>query len=65
MPKMKTKRGAAKRFSFTGSGKVKRRKAGLRHILGNKNRKRKRRLGKNTTVDQANAPEMNRMLPYG
>lgn len=65
MPKMKTKRGAAKRFKFTGSGKVKRRKANLRHILANKNRKRKRRLGKNATVDAANAPEMRRMLPYG
>ena len=65
MPKMKTKRGAAKRFKFTGSGKVKRRKANLRHILANKNRKRKRRLGKNATVDASNAPEMRRMLPYG
>jgi large subunit ribosomal protein L35 len=65
MPKMKTKRGAAKRFKYTGSGKVKRRKANLRHILANKNRKRKRRLGKNAIVDAANAPEMRRMLPYG
>jgi len=65
MPKMKTKRGAAKRFRFTGSGKVKRRKAFLRHILAHKSRKRKRNLGKSAIVDSANAPEMNRMMPYG
>ena len=65
MPKMKTKRGAAKRFRFTGSGKVKRRKAFLRHILAHKSRKRKRNLGKSAIVDSANAPEMKRMMPYG
>jgi large subunit ribosomal protein L35 len=65
MPKMKTKRGAAKRFRFTGSGKVKRRKAFMRHILAHKSRKRKRKLGKSAIVDSANAPEMRRMMPYG
>ena len=44
MPKMKTHRGAAKRFRQTGSGKLMRRKAGKNHILEKKTRKRKRRL---------------------
>ncbi|MGH7669982.1 MAG: 50S ribosomal protein L35 [Gemmatimonadaceae bacterium] len=44
MPKMKTHRGAAKRFSITGSGKVKRNKAHKSHILTKKTSKRKRRL---------------------
>jgi len=46
MPKMKTKRGAAKRFKLTGSGKIRRRRAYLRHILTAKTRKQKRNLGK-------------------
>lgn len=46
MPKVKTHRGAAKRFKVTGSGKVKYKKANLRHILTSKNSKRKRQLGK-------------------
>ncbi len=44
MPKMKTHRGAAKRFSMTGSGKIKRNKAHKSHILTKKTSKRKRRL---------------------
>ena len=50
MPKMKTKRGAAKRFKFTASGKVKRSRAYLRHILTHKTRKQKRHLGKRETT---------------
>jgi large subunit ribosomal protein L35 len=46
MPKMKSHRGAAKRFKLTGTGKVKRNKACRRHILTGKSRKRKRNLGK-------------------
>jgi len=44
MPKMKTHRGAAKRFKVTGSGKLVRQKANLNHILGKKSPRRKRRL---------------------
>ena len=65
MPKVKTKRGAAKRFRFTGSGKIRRRRAYLRHILSNKNRKQKRRLSQATTVSPADQPAVRRMLPYG
>ncbi|WP_320008671.1 50S ribosomal protein L35 [Maridesulfovibrio sp.] len=64
MPKMKTRRGAAKRFAKTGSGKFKRRKQGLRHILTKKNAKRKSRLGQSATVDSANIGQVKRMLPY-
>ncbi|RMF21674.1 MAG: 50S ribosomal protein L35 [Deltaproteobacteria bacterium] len=65
MPKMKTKRGAAKRFRLTGSGKIRRRRAYLRHILSNKNRKRKRVLGQPTTIAASDRREIIRMLPYG
>ena len=51
MPKMKTKRAAAKRFSMTATGKIKRRKQGLRHILTKKTHKRKKNLGTTTYVD--------------
>jgi large subunit ribosomal protein L35 len=64
MPKMKTRRGAAKRFTKTGSGKFKRRKQGLRHILTKKNAKRKSRLGQSALVDGANLGQVKRMLPY-
>jgi large subunit ribosomal protein L35 len=50
MPKMKSHRGAAKRFSITGSGKVKRSKAGKSHILTKKSSKRKRNLRRSTTI---------------
>jgi large subunit ribosomal protein L35 len=65
MPKMKTKRGAAKRFRFTASGKVRRNRAYLRHILTHKTRKQKRQLGKPAIVDSANENHVKRMLPYG
>lgn len=64
MPKLKTNRGAAKRFQKTGSGKFRRRKQGLRHILTKKNAKRKRRLGQSALVDSANKKSVERMLPY-
>jgi large subunit ribosomal protein L35 len=64
MPKMKTKRGAAKRFSVTGTGKIKRRKAYLRHILTTKAKKQKRNLGKSAIVDAANAKAIRRLVPY-
>ncbi len=64
MPKMKTKRGAAKRFSKTGSGKIKRSKAFTSHILTKKSTKRKRNLRKSGLVDSANAPTIRKILPY-
>ncbi len=64
MPKMKTRRSAAKRFSVTGSGKFKRRRQNLRHILTKKNAKRKMRLGQSAIVDSTNHKAVARMLPY-
>ncbi|MFN8627146.1 MAG: 50S ribosomal protein L35 [Candidatus Binatia bacterium] len=64
MPKQKSSRGAAKRFKLTGSGKLKRRKAYLRHILTSKTRKQKRQLGKAVVVDATNARAIERLLPY-
>jgi large subunit ribosomal protein L35 len=46
MPKMKSHRGAAKRFKVTGTGKIRRRRAGMNHMLGKKGSKRKRRLSR-------------------
>ncbi|WP_028586123.1 50S ribosomal protein L35 [Desulfocurvus vexinensis] len=63
MPKLKTNRSAAKRFKLTGSGKIARRRQGLRHILTKKNAKRKRRLGQGALVDSANEPAVKRMVP--
>ena len=64
MPKMKTKKSAAKRFEATGSGKFRRRRQNLRHILTKKNAKRKMRLGQGAIVDSANEKSVRRMLPY-
>ncbi|MFP4084171.1 MAG: 50S ribosomal protein L35 [Desulfonatronovibrio sp.] len=63
MPKIKTNRSAAKRFTLTGTGKVKRRKQNLRHILTKKSAKRKRKLGKSALVDSANIKAVKRLLP--
>ncbi len=64
MPKMKTHKGAAKRFKKTGTGKVVRHHAFARHILTSKARSRKRRLGQSAVADDANQPTLKRMLPY-
>ena len=64
MPKMKTKRAAAKRFKATGTGKIKRFKAYKRHILTKKSTKRKRNLRKATIADPTNAKVMKKILPY-
>jgi large subunit ribosomal protein L35 len=64
MPKLKTHKGAAKRFKKTGTGKIVRRHAFARHILTSKSRSRKRRLGHSAVADPANSPEISRMLPY-
>ena len=65
MPKIKTRRGAAKRFSFTGSGKIRRKKAYLRHILTHKSATQKRNLRKAGLVDKADESAVRRLLPYG
>lgn len=64
MPKMKSRRGAAKRFKTTGNGKIVRSKAFGSHILTSKTTKRKRRLRKSAIVDSTNARAIKRMLPY-
>jgi large subunit ribosomal protein L35 len=64
MPKLKTHRGAAKRFSLTANGKVKRSKAFASHILTKKTTKRKRALRRATLVDSANLREIKRLIPY-
>ena len=64
MPKIKTNRGAAKRFKTTGSGKVVRRKSFANHILTKKTTKRKRSLRKSFLVDSANLQKVNRLIPY-
>jgi len=64
MPKMKTKRAAAKRFSVTGTGKFRRRKQNLRHILTKKCAKRKMNLGQAAIVDSTNERAVRRMMPY-
>jgi len=64
MPKLKTHKGASKRFKKTGTGKIVRRHSGARHILTSKARSRKRRLRQDVVVSEASAPELKRMLPY-
>ncbi len=64
MPKMKTHRGAAKRFSLTATGRVKRSKAYASHILTTKTKKRKRNLRKSTVLDKTNEKSIKKILPY-
>lgn len=64
MPKMKTKRAAAKRFKATGTGKLKRNKAYKSHILTKKTAKRKRNLRKPAITDETNVKTMKKILPY-
>jgi large subunit ribosomal protein L35 len=63
MPKMKTHRGAAKRFKRTGSGKIKRARANKQHILTKKASKRKRRLRKNALVHPSDEARIRHMVP--
>lgn len=63
MPKLKTNRSAAKRFTATGTGKIRRRRQALRHILTKKNAKRKRRLGQGALVDKANERSVRALVP--
>jgi large subunit ribosomal protein L35 len=64
MPKLKTHRGAAKRFKKTASGKFKRTKAFKRHILTSKDKKSKRQMKGMVVVSPADARRIKRMLPY-
>ncbi len=64
MPKMKTNRGAAKRFRRTGSGGFKRYQSHARHILTKKSAKRKRHLRGGTEIAASDERAVNRMLPY-
>ncbi len=64
MPKIKTHSSSKKRFSLTGTGKVKRAKAFKRHILTKKTTKRTRNLRKSAIVSDANAATVKMMIPY-
>jgi large subunit ribosomal protein L35 len=64
MPKLKTHRGAAKRFKVTGTGKIVRANAFRRHILTSKTTKSKRHARGTKEVSPADAPKLHRMLPY-
>jgi len=64
MPKMKTKRGAAKRLKKTGSGKLMRASGWKQHKLEGKEPKRRRRLRKNLLVSKADAPVLRKLVPY-
>ena len=63
--KLKTHRGAAKRFKITATGKIMRMHSGKRHLLGTKKANRMRRLKKLTLVNAADAKNVHKMLPYG
>jgi large subunit ribosomal protein L35 len=65
MPKMKTNRAAAKRFRVTGSGRIRRSKSGLNHMMQEKSKKRLRRLRQNDMVHGAIEKRIKLMLPYG
>jgi large subunit ribosomal protein L35 len=64
MPKLKTHRGAAKRFKKTASGKFKRGNAFKQHILTSKTRSRKRKLKGTSVVSPADTAKLRRMIPY-
>ncbi len=64
MPKVKTNRSAAKRFSVTGTGRLRRHRAAKSHLLVHKNAKRRRRLRTETGVAPADRKRVTRLLPY-
>jgi large subunit ribosomal protein L35 len=64
MPKMKTRKAAAKRYRVTGTGKVRYKKQGLRHILTKKTTKRKRALRATGILSEAEAKKVKVLLPY-
>ena len=65
MPKMKTNKSAKKRFRVSGSGRVRRSKAGGNHLMQEKSRKRIRRARNNDMVDKALEAKIKRLIPYG
>lgn len=65
MPKLKTHRGAAKRFRTTATGKIKRGHSHARHILTKKSSKRKRQLDMDVLVSESDQKRVEAMLPYG
>ena len=65
MPKLKTHKGAAKRFRLTATGKIKRGHSHARHILTKKSNKRKRLLDIDALVSNADQDRVSAMLPYG
>jgi len=64
MPKLKTRKAAAKRFKATGTGKIKKMKANKTHILEHKSPKRKRNLRKSNLADKTVVKTIKKMLPY-
>ncbi|MFO0749926.1 MAG: 50S ribosomal protein L35 [Myxococcota bacterium] len=64
MPKIKTHKGASKRFRVTASGKLKRKKRNQNHLLSKKSSKLKRALGKGAYVSDADAPNIKAIIPY-
>ncbi len=64
MPKMKTRKAAAKRYKVTASGKVKYKKQGTRHILTKKSPKRKRHLRHSDVLSDAETKKVRKLLPY-
>lgn len=65
MPKLKTNKSARKRFKFTASGKIKRKRANLRHILTSKQKKRKRHLRHSAILKTVDLAAIKQLLPYG
>ena len=65
MPKQKTHKGARKRFKLTAKGKVKHKRAYLRHILSSKAKGQKRHLRHSAVLNKVDAPGIKRLLPYG
>jgi large subunit ribosomal protein L35 len=63
VPKIKTHRGAAKRFKLSGSGKIVRSKANKNHILTKKSAKRKRALRQDALVSTVDAPRIRKLIP--
>ncbi len=64
MPKLKTRRATAKRFTATGTGKIRRGKAFRSHLMSHRDRARKRRLRQNGLVSKADEKQIKRLLPY-
>jgi large subunit ribosomal protein L35 len=62
MPKMKTHQGAAKRFKITGTGKIKRRRAGMNHLLEHKSSRVTRRLQGNVVLAKSDVREIKKLL---